>query len=308
MLTEHEIQARKTRIGASDVASILGMPTFKGRNAYSTWLDKTDQLEPEADKPWLDAGNRLEPVILDYAETQYGELERNVVVFDPTGAPIASTLDGKVVADPGGGRPVEAKTSGIFGPIHGTWGEPGSDEVPDGYIMQCQTQLLCTGADLCPLVALLGSRGFVEFFIEPDEYLMKTIRDVATDFFERYVTQRRDPREDWADRLHNTHGIELLSDPCQPVLETVRRFRKQPAKVITIKDPARVLDWQKKTQVRLDAQKAENTAQAALLADLADAEGADLPDGTQLTHFETQRKGYTVKPSSHRTLRLRKIK
>lgn len=305
-LTAEEIEARKSRVGASDVAAILGMPTFRGRNAYSTWLDKTDQLEPETKtSASIDAGNRLEPYVLDYAESIYGTLDRNLVVHDPTGAPIASTLDG---LERENGRPIEAKTSGIFGPIHGNWGEAGSDDVPDGYIIQCQTQLLCTGADLCHLVALLGTRGFQEFHIEPVDDLMKTIRDVATDFFESYVTPKKDPREDWADRLTNTHGLTLLSDPCEPVLETVKRFRKVPAKVVTIEDPAHVLDWQEKRQARLDAEKLEKAAMAAVLADLGDAEGADLPGAMQLTHFETQRKGYTVEPSSYRTLRLRKAK
>lgn len=284
MLTEQEIEARRSRIGASDVASILGMPTFKGRNAYSTWLDKTDQLEPDtSNRKWINAGNRCEPVVLDYAEEQYGELARNVVVWDPQGGPIASTLDGQVVAD---NTPVEAKTSGIEGPIHGDWGEPGTDEVPDGYIVQCQTQMLCTGAELCHLVALLGGRGFCEFHIEPDDWLVKTIRNVSADFFDRYVQKRVDPRTDWADRLQNVHGIELLSDPCEPVLETVSRFRKTPGKVIAIEDPAPFIDWQEKRQVRLDAAKVEDAAKAVCLAELGDAEVAELPGRMLFTHTE----------------------
>ncbi|MFG0250762.1 MAG: YqaJ viral recombinase family protein, partial [Phycisphaeraceae bacterium JB051] len=142
VLSAIEIEQRHHRVGASDVATILGMPTFRNRNAYTTWLEKCDMLEPEKrTDASITAGNRLEPVVLDFAEEQYGDLDRNVVVWDKQGAPIASTLDGQVKAN---GRPVEAKTSGIEGPIHGTWGEAGSDEVPDGYIIQCQTQLLCT--------------------------------------------------------------------------------------------------------------------------------------------------------------------
>lgn len=306
VLTATELEARRSRIGASDVAAILGMPTFAGRNAFTCWLDKTDQLEPERNPgKWLETGHRLEPVVLDYAEEQYGALDRNVVVWDPTGSPIASTLDGRVRES---GVPVEAKTSGVFGPIHGDWGEPGSDEVPDGYITQCMTQILCTGEGVCHLVALLGSRGFVEYHIEPSDQLIKLIRDVATDFFERYVTPKVDPRTDWADRLHTVHGVELMSDPCAPVLDVVKRFRKQPAKSIVIEDPQPVLDWQAARKARLDAEKIEKAAQAQVLADLADAEGADLPGGMQLTHFETQRAGYTVEPTSYRTLRIRKVK
>ncbi|MBL4700841.1 MAG: YqaJ viral recombinase family protein [Phycisphaeraceae bacterium] len=284
MLTEQEIQARHSRIGASDVATILGMPTFKGRNAYTTYLEKCDMLEPEKrTTASINAGNRLEPTVLDYAEEQLGELKRNVVVWDPQGGPIASTLDGQVIAD---SVPVEAKTSGIEGPIHGNWGDEGTDEVPDAYLIQCQVQLLCTGADICHLVALLGGRGFKDFQIEPVPQLHKLIRDVSIDFFERYVTARKDPREDWADRLANKHGVTLDGDPCEPQLEIVKRFRKVPGSVTTFEDPTLIITWQRLRQERLDVEKEEQASLAKVLAGLCEAEAADLPGGGMLTYFE----------------------
>ena len=283
-LTALEIEARKSRIGASDVASIFGLPTFKGRNAFSTWLDKTDQLEPEKKvSAAITAGNRLEPVILDYAEAAFGALDRNVVVFDPQGGPLASTLDGRVIAD---GRPVEAKTSGIEGPIHGTWGEVGTDDVPDGYLIQTQVQLLCTGAEVCELVALLGGRGFCEFKIEPMDGLIAQIRAVTEDFWTRYVVARKDPRGDWADRLRTAHGVQLECDPCEPVLETVKRYKRVPKKLITFANPDAVIDWQAKRQARLDAEKLEDAAQAIVLADMADAEAAEVVGAGQITNYE----------------------
>lgn len=305
-LTATEIEARKSRIGASDVASIMGLPTFRGRNAYSTWLDKTDQLEPEKQvNAAITAGNRLEPVVLDYAEAAFGELQRNVVVFDPQGGPLASTLDGRVVAD---GRPVEAKTSGIEGPIHGTWGEVGTDDVPDGYIIQCQTQLLCTGAEVCELVALLGGRGFCEFRIEPMDGLIAQIRAITADFWERYIIPKRDPRGEWADRLKTAHGVQLECDPCEPVLETVKRYRRVPKKLITIESPDKLLAYQAARQARLDAAKLEESLQAEVLADIGDAEAAEYPGGIVATYYETSRKGYVVEPTTFRQLRIKSPK
>jgi putative phage-type endonuclease len=305
-LTAQQIEARKSRIGASDVASIFGLPTFKGRNAHSLWLEKTDQLEPEDqdDTPdYIEAGNLLEPVILDLAERKHGALDRGVEVADPEGSPIVSILDGRVKAS---GRPVEAKTSGIFGPIRGTWGDPGTDEVPDSYIVQCSTQLLCTGADCCHLEALLGTRGFVSYDIAPQDTLLKLVRDVASDFWERYVEARRDPRTDWWDRLIKVHGVDTGSDPCEPVLETVRRLRKTEGKMIDIADPEPFDEWEGLRQVRLDSEKEEKSALAACLAALGDAEAATLPDGRIFTYYEQKRKGYEVKPSAFRVARLKK--
>lgn len=317
MLTQQEIQARHSRVGASDVATLLGMPTFRNRNAYTTWLEKCDMLEPEKrTSASINAGNRLEPTVLDYAEESLGKLARNVVVWDKETEVIASTLDGQVVSC---GIPVEAKTSGIEGPIHGTWGDSGTDEVPDGYLIQCQCQLLCTGADVCHLVALLGGRGFYDFVIEPVPQLAKLIRDVSVDFMDRYVTPKNDPREDWADRLVNTHGVQLDGDPCEPQLEIVKRYRKIPGSVTTIEDPAIIIIWQRLRADRLAAEKAEKAAQAKVLAELGEAEGADLPGGGVLTHFEqngapsidrSQMKADGIyeryaTPNKHRVLRLK---
>lgn len=285
-LTATEIIARRSRVGASDIASIIGFPTFKGRNAYSAWLDKCGMLEDETSVPdYIEAGNLLEPVLLDFAEKQHGALDRNVVVHDPSGAPIASTLDGQVKAN---GRPVEVKTSGIFGPVQGDWGEEHSDEVPDGYVLQCQTQLLCTGADLCPLIALLGSRGFVEFHIEPHDGLMKTIRSVATDFFDRYVTPKRDPRGEWGERLRKVHGLELPGDPCEPVYETVKRIHRVTGKVIEATDEQtlNIRAWADKRTERLEIEKEEKALLALVLADADDAEFVLMQDGAEFSHKE----------------------
>jgi len=283
-LTAAQIEERKGRIGASDVASIMGLPTFRGRNAYSTWLEKTDQLEPEKQaSAAIRAGNRLEPVVLDYAESVFGPLKRGVVVPDPQGGPLVAMLDAQVIEDR---RPVEAKTSGIEGPLHGTWGDEGTSDVPDGYIIQCQTQIACTGAEVCELVALLGGRGFCHFTIEPMDGLIRQIRAITDDFWESFIKPKVDPRGKWADRLRTAHGVALDGDPCEPVLETVKRFRKTPKKLITFANPDAVIDWQAKRQARLDAQKAEDAAHAVVLADLGDAEAAEVVGAGQVTYYE----------------------
>lgn len=283
-LTAEALVARKSRVGASEVAAILGMPTFAGHNAYSVWLDKTSQLEEDATPPdHIAAGTMLEPSILNWAESRYGDLERDVVVHDPSGAPIASTLDARIIAS---GRPVEAKTSGITGPIHGQWGEPGTDEVPDGYVIQCMTQLLCTGSDVCHLVALLGGRGFVEYTIIAHEALMQTIRDVAVDFFERYVENRHDPRGEWGDRLREVHGLAIVGDPCEPMLGDMQQLRRVEGKSITASDEQAELfyQWDEARRTRLDAKKTEDQLLAQCLAVAGDAEAVRLPDGSTFTY------------------------
>lgn len=315
MLTAKEIEARRHHIGASDVAAMMGISTFRGRNARSLYLGKTDQLEPEKNpSAAITAGNLLEPVILDYAEGLFGKLNRNVIAPDPCGGPLSATLDGQVVTT---GRPVEAKTSGIEGPLHGHWGDRGTNAVPRGYFLQAMTQILCTGMDRCDLIALLGGRGFCEFVIWRDEELISTIKEIAEDFWTRYVVPKRDPATEWHDRLKTVHGLVLDGDPCSPILETEKRRKKMPGKAIKFTRPDLVIDWQQLRQACLDAQKMENAAQAAVLMHMDDAESAEVEGAGMLTNFNQNGAGvidrkmmkvdgvfdkYNI-PSSHRVLR-----
>lgn len=290
MLTAEQIEARRERVGASEIAAIFGVPTFVGVSAWTVWADKCGILEPRKAEPWLDEGNRLEPFILNWAERELGALERNVVVHDPDGLRIAATLDGRVVKS---GEPVEAKTSGIFGPIHGHWGEAGTDEVPDGYVLQCQTQLRCTKARACHLFALLGGRGRVEYVVHPEPRLIAKIGDVADDFYTEFVLTRRDPRDGWAERLEKAHGVKLLGDPCSPTLEVAKRIRRTSGKTVQIENSEPFEKWAKFRDVRLEAQKAEETALAACLAELGDADAAQLPGGLEFSYRE-QRTADTI--------------
>lgn len=275
-LTAEQLEARRERVGSSDMAALMGVPSFVNQSAWTVWAEKCGMLEPEqTTDESMEAGNMLEPVVLDFAERRLGRLERQVLVPDPSGSRLGSLLDGRVISN---NRPVEGKTSGIVGPIHGDWGEPGTDEFPDNYVVQCQVHLACTGSDLCHLMVLLGSRGFVEYQTEPSDALINTMRDVAADFFDGWVIPRRDPRDGWADRLV-AHGITLETDPCTPTLNVVKRLRRVPDKRIDLPEPERFTEWQALRQARLDAEKAEDAAHAAILADIGDAQAGMLPGG-----------------------------
>lgn len=283
MLTTEQIIERRKGIGSSDAAAILGLPTFKGKNAFSVWLEKTDQLEPAKESDAMSAGNFLEPAILDYAEKKFGRLNRGVSIADPDGAPIASLLDGRLVSD---GRPIEVKTAGIVSPLIVTWGEADTDQVPDSYMIQVQTQLLCTGAEFASLIALLGGRGIVEYTIARADPLIKIIRAVSADFFERYVQPRRDPRNDWAERLSSVHHVNVLSDPCEPCLDVVKRIRRLPNKTVQVMDIAPFMQWQELNRSRLAIEKSEKLALGACIAALGDAEAAELPGGVGFSYME----------------------
>lgn len=281
------IESRNSRCGASDAAAILGLSPY--RSAYETWLEKTGRLEPGKGSDATSMGQRLESPILDVAEAELGPLSRGDLVWLPRLAlPLASTLDARVKAT---GIPCEAKTSGIVGPLYGTWGDDGSDAVPESYLVQVTLQMVCCEADMAHLYALLGGRGIVRYRVLRDDDLANTLVDRLARWWDRHIVQ----------------GIEPPRDEPVP-LEVAKRLRKTPHKVTTFSDEQMqlVYGWMGARSAKSAAEKACDEAQAALLLALGESEAASLPDGTTLTHCEQFRKGYTTKDTSFRVLRIKR--
>lgn len=281
------LESRKSAIGASDVAAILGVSPFA--NAYEVWLDKTDQITDWGGNANTRAGNTFEQAVLDRAEIDLGPLVRNVR-YSHASVPMAATLDAQVIATK---EPVEAKTTGIEGHVFGNWGEALTDQVPDYYLVQVHSQLLVTGAELGYLFALIAGRGVVKYQIERSDPVCDTIAQVCTAWWDKHVTHGESPGHD-----------EL------PRLEVVKRFRKIPKKTIVFDLAASSL-VDRREQIKAEqkglGQELEKVDVGILLA-LGDAEGATLVDGRELTHLEQSRKGFTVEPCKFRSMRIKKGK
>ncbi len=270
-------------LGASEVAAVLGLSPWV--TPYEVWARKTGRLTEHKQSDALDAGVRLEPIVLDWAESQLGPIDRRVeAVID--GTPIVTHPDGLTKA----GEPVEAKTSGIVGPVYGHWGEAGTDEIPEHYLVQCLVQLEATRASVCHVPALLGGRGFVLFAVPAHAALQSEIVDRACQWWRQHVKADRPPE---------------ASTP--PPLSVLKRLRRQPNKTVPL-DAELVERWLCAKQRLKAATEEADEAQAALIAALGDAEAGELNDGRVVTYFEQHRKGYVVQDSTFRVLRITKGK
>ena len=161
MLTQAQINERATYIGSSDAKTIVAAN-------YDDWeklvLQKTGQKVWKPNKQTqllLDAGNHLEPFIID----QWAESNKRQVNFRGggkttliNGIPMHSTFDGRVVGD---NAPLEIKAHFGFKDI---------DELADYYSAQCQHHMLVSGSDRCYFVALFGVRCRIEWrMLKKDE-------------------------------------------------------------------------------------------------------------------------------------------
>jgi putative phage-type endonuclease len=284
-LTDEEIEERRKAIGASDVAAIIGCSPWK--SAWDVWADKTGRLDSWSGNNATRIGQYLESGVLDYAESQLGPLDRNVRIAY-VGKPIVSTLDA-ITAD---GVPVEVKTAGMTGPLHGEWGDAGTDQIPEHYLCQVHTQILCTEAQTAYLFALLAGRGIVRYEIERSDSLCDALASQLCEWWDRHIIQGIEPSRDHAS------------------FEVVKRLRRVPSKVVEMPDKC---EWLMTTREHLKAEAKDLDERIAetdklLLLELGDAEEGVFSDGRSVTYYEQHRKGFTVEPSSFRVLRVKKAK
>lgn len=264
-ITEAQRTRRKTKIGASDMAAVLGLDPW--RSAYDVWLEKTADLEDLKENAAMQAGSLFEDGVLNWAGEQLGrKLIRNQY-RTLEGTPLASNCD--AIVDPEG-TPLEAKTTGLFGPVLGEWGEDGSDHVPDRYIIQTHVQMLCTGSKLCHLAAFIGGRGFAMFELHFNHQVADIILEQAQSFWQR------------------VHEVDPPDDS-KPNLEVLKRIRRRPQTIADI-DPDLAASYLDATERLKQAEKEREQAQAALLAAMGDAEGARFGGERIFTYLPQRRR------------------
>ena len=167
------LEGRRTAIGASDVAAVLGLGAYG--SPASVWASKVGEIDPTPPSGLAAMGLDLEPYILAEVGRRLGV---DVVGSQESASSVKcphlrATLDG-VIVEKGTRVPVECKfiTRDAF-----TWGDdpaldwdalgawledksnpfPASTRAEAAYV-QINAQMLCTGAERGYLAAVMGAR------------------------------------------------------------------------------------------------------------------------------------------------------
>jgi putative phage-type endonuclease len=278
-ITELERQQRRQGIGSSDMAAILGLDPW--RSAEDVRLEKLGRLIDKPASDAMNAGTWLEGGVLAYAAEQLGEIDTHPGTKAVDGSPIVVNTDGLVLAS---GEPVEAKTAKLFGPSAEWWGDEGTDQVPDRVIVQAHCHILAWGQPVCHVPVLIGGRGFAMFTIPRSPKICDIIRERAEHFWQKNVLG------------------DTPVEGSNASLEVVKRLKHEPEKVGLV-DPALIRAWIDAKEAEKIAKDAHDTAQAAVLAALGDAEAAMCGDMGAITYLMQSRKEHTVKASAFRVLR-----
>lgn len=284
MLTEAQKAARRRGIFASEVAAVLGLDQW--RTPYEVWASKMLDLREQPATEAIELGNELEPVVLARTARQLGvQIEPCDTIISKEVSVIGAHLDARVIGHP---ACVEAKTSGIVGPrpSHDEWGDFGSDAVAPRVVCQVQVQMFVAELEVAYVGALLGGRGFGVYTVGRSDELIQRIVDRLLDWHARHIVGQTPP---------DANGV----DP-----SFFQRIIRKPGKVISLPSPDPIVRYAEAAANVQRATLEKESAQAALLAMLGDAETAVTDDGHLATYVEISRKGYTVEPTKYRRLKV----
>ena len=181
-------ELRRTGIGGSDVASVLGYSKYRG--PLTLWMDKTGRAKPKdediaEENEAIAVGNWLEPFmrekVADYmAETMgltvevlypgatYRSIDNPFMIYNPDGFLI---VDGKLCL-------LEIKTGSSY--VASQWGP---DELPDAYYCQVQHGMEVLGLDTCYVFALIGNRRILRK-VDYNEMFTEHMVNLERDFWE----------------------------------------------------------------------------------------------------------------------------
>ena len=192
MLTIAQREERRSCIGGSDWASILGVEGAYG-TPLDVWRSKTEPVADEESTYAQARGDALEPFVVQWFGRETG---RNVAV-NPHLQPGPSNLPSwwrcqidAAVRENGRAIPLEAKTATVR--KRGEWGESGTDQVPLRYVVQVMAQIAFLGVPYGYLAVDIGGDEFRHYRIERDDALIAHMLAKGAEFW-RLVETRTPP-------------------------------------------------------------------------------------------------------------------
>jgi predicted phage-related endonuclease len=231
-------------------------------------------------------GTRLEPVIA----AAYTQLTRRALFVPPR---LVRSLDlpwllaslDRLTED---GRIVEIKTSRT---AEG-WGDAGTDEVPDWYLLQVTHQLLVTGAEAADVAVLISGSDFRTYTVGRHVKLLDSLLRSEESFWARHKANDP-PAPDWS----HPHTPELLA--------TTRGFEPGPPALLG----ADIQDlWLRSKELgeQVTAGRVADDERKKLKARIEHAMGAAdcgvFADGSEIFRHIRHNRGYAVQPFEYTVL------
>lgn len=193
------LEARRLGLGGSDAPAILGLDPW--RSGLDIWRSKIEPTPPTDDEKFLfKIGHLLEPVI---AGLYSDETQRDVFIPEPEivqHLKFPELIGSPDRLAPKDGRVVELKSEHQFAD---KFGDPGSDQVPDHYIVQCAHYMAVANLDRCDVAVLHGGFKFAIYQLRRDLDLEKSMIEQLREWWHSYVVKKVEPPLDASEAWGN---------------------------------------------------------------------------------------------------------
>lgn len=220
------LAARMTGIGGSDAAAILGLSRWK--TPLQVWQEKRGEIAPQEDNQAMRWGRYLEPVVRQaYADETGREVRMPPAMLrHPQHDWMIANLDGYV--DDASGRIFEAKTARTAD----GWGEPGSDQIPQAYLLQVQHYMAVTAVPVADVAVLIGGSDFRVYEVPADEELQGMLIDAESEFWASVKAGTPPEPVTVADAIArwgraSTAGLVPADDEAMRAISTLRDLKQQ---------------------------------------------------------------------------------
>jgi putative phage-type endonuclease len=174
-------------IGGSDAGAIAGLNPYK--TPLQVYMEKRELVPPTEENDVMHWGTVLEPVVAaEYSKLMNLPIKKASPMVHPDfvwmrGNPDYYIGNGHIE----GG--LEIKTAGIFSKH--LWGESGSDQIPEPYILQVQHYMMIDNLPYYEVAALIAGNDFRRYRIPRNGALIKSLLQLEERFWMRVL--RGDP-------------------------------------------------------------------------------------------------------------------
>ena len=260
---------RSKALGASEAAAVLGLNPYM--TPFAVWASKMD---PDAERTTSNAmkrGTYLESGVMRWTADELGaEVEQGIPLTEPGllgPAPWLSVRpDGVLHYADKPSELAEIKTSRILG----AWGESGTDNVPEHYLVQVMLQLACVPVERARVGAYITSEDELRIYdiVRDDELIVQMLDKLDAWWYKHCdpkgprVAPELDGGEASASWLKRKHPAETapLREAEQSEVELALRWKQLQAECTAL-------------EMQADALKAQ------LQGIIGDAEGLSTPYG-----------------------------